>query len=210
MANSYHFEIQIYIKKLYHFQLSADWIVQVVWSGYRAVDTFFFISGLLVTKALMSRNFCILPKKPSKPADPTQQSTAVPPTALEEGVPSCSKENGDQLTHIGENNSQMRNDDNIDMMNTDGENLGHQKTPLVYAQDFLLDSKALREVVSQSPVVTCITFLSNYALYIVNRYVRYCHIHNFFSLYFCSPIISHICVLICMMISTPILKCFAD
>ena len=131
------------------------------------MDTFFFISGLLVSKALMSRNFCILPKKPSKPADPTQESAAVPPTALEEGVPSCSKENGDQLTHIGENNSEMRKNDNIDM-NTAGENIGHQKTPLAYAQDFLFDSKALREVVSQSPVVTCITFLTNYALYIVN------------------------------------------
>ena len=136
------------------------------------MDTFFFISGLLVTKALMSRNFCVLPKKPSKPADPTLQSTAVPPTALEEGVPSCSKENGDQLTHVGKNNSQMRNDDNIDM-NTDGENLGHPKTSLPYAHDFLLDSKALKEVASQSPVVTCITFLSNYALYIVNRFMRY-------------------------------------
>ena len=107
----------------------------------------------------------MLPKKPSKPADPTLQSTALPPTALEEGVPSCSRENG------GENNSQMRKDDSIDM-NTVGENLDHQKTPLAYAKDYLLDSKALREVASQSPAVTCITFLTNYALYIINRYVR--------------------------------------
>ena len=33
--------------------------MQIVWAGYRAVDTFFFIGGLLLSKALLSSDFCI-------------------------------------------------------------------------------------------------------------------------------------------------------
>jgi len=33
--------------------------MQIIWSGYRAVDTFFFLGGLLLTKSLLSHDFCI-------------------------------------------------------------------------------------------------------------------------------------------------------
>ena len=33
--------------------------MQIIWSGYRAVDTFFFVGGLLLTKGMLKKDFCI-------------------------------------------------------------------------------------------------------------------------------------------------------
>jgi len=39
-------------------QLTADWAMQIVFSGIRAVDTFFFLGGVLLTRGLLRTSFC--------------------------------------------------------------------------------------------------------------------------------------------------------
>ncbi|KAF2359677.1 Acyltransferase 3 [Trinorchestia longiramus] len=57
--------------------MSQEWAFQMVWSGYKAVDTFFTIGGLLTGIILMKRDFCL--ERPNKPYK-TQNATLEPYT----------------------------------------------------------------------------------------------------------------------------------
>lgn len=48
------------------FQMTSGWAFQMIWSGYKAVDTFFTIGGLLVTKSLLTSDFCLLPSSSTR------------------------------------------------------------------------------------------------------------------------------------------------
>ena len=48
-----------------HFQITKNYGSQIVWSGFRAVDTFFLMGGILLAKGLLSMDFCV-PKRKHK------------------------------------------------------------------------------------------------------------------------------------------------
>ena len=154
--------------------MSTDWIVQVVWSGYRGVDTFFFISGMLVTRALLSRNFCIRNKKKFKTNDVTTPhevhgSSKVPPAALEEGQQSYSKDIGEEQNGVIDSAPEQPKEKG---KTDDDEILSSTMSSGNARSDLIVDAGAWNEVMAQNPLTTCITFLTNYVLYIINRYMR--------------------------------------
>jgi len=60
------------------FQMTTEWTFQIVTSGYRAVDTFFFLGGILLTKSLLTTSFCSREQNRSTPIRRTDaESVAV-------------------------------------------------------------------------------------------------------------------------------------
>ena len=57
--------------------MTKDWFWQIVPAGYRAVDTFFLLGGILLTRALLKTNFCIKEQRKmsseEEKADPLEQ-----------------------------------------------------------------------------------------------------------------------------------------
>jgi len=59
------------------FEMTKDWFWQIVPGGYRAVDTFFLLGGILLTRALLKTNFCVKEQRKldseKEKADPLEQ-----------------------------------------------------------------------------------------------------------------------------------------
>ena len=127
---------------------------------------------MLVTKALLSRNFCIRQRKNRKPAVQTTADnvrTEVPLAVLEEGA--ASDPNGTGIKH--ENDSKdVRQRSREDRAESKDKDFIETKKVTDTGNGFLVDFKAWKEVQSQNPITTCLIFVTNYSLYIINRYIR--------------------------------------
>ena len=127
---------------------------------------------MLVTKALLSRNFCIRQRKNRESAGQTPADdvrTEVPLALLEEGVASDPNGTGIQLENDSNNVRQRSRDDGAE--SKDKEFIETKKVTNT-GNGFLVDWKAWKEVQSQNPITTCLIFVTNYSLYIINRYIR--------------------------------------
>jgi len=129
----------------------------VIWAGYRSVDTFFLVGGLLVSRALLTRNFCIVPKRlKNGPAQQDHQNT---------------NESG-KSEKLTDNQNIKTNDEEIEMVNITTSGQHWSNGGGVGSRSSIIDTDAWNEVKSQDFLITCVTFLTNYSLYIVNRIVR--------------------------------------
>ena len=127
---------------------------------------------MLVTKALLSRNFCIRRRKTREPVEQTpadDERTEVPLAVLEEGVASGSNETRIKHENDSNNARQRSREDGAESKDKD---FIETKKVTNTGNGFLVDWKAWKEVQSQNPITTCLIFVTNYSMYIINRYIR--------------------------------------
>ena len=122
----------------------SGWAFQIVWSGYKAVDTFFVIGGMLVTKSLLNANFCT-----------ENKSSVVRP-----------KEN---ITTENEpaNTSSVGIDNNA----FEGSSSSNIAIPVLFNPS--PENVLLEKLRKQGFITTASRFITSYALYLLHRIVRY-------------------------------------
>ena len=128
--------------------------MQIVYSGYRAVDTFFFIGGFLVAKSLLSQSFCIPSRGLSADTDPP---------ALQEhgnGINDTGEEH-DNGNDTGEEESSTAGDDAVLIA----------RSRVLWMNSFF-DEEVWKDYKVLGFKKTAKRFWSKYVVYVIHRIVR--------------------------------------
>lgn len=135
----------------------------MVWSGYKAVDTFFTVGGMLTTMALMRTDFCLAkPRRSRQKQDVRSETVALPlNTKSTNGT-----ENSDSQKNVNQVNNSAQDS---------GTGGGHDDvSPHVerMIEKDEIDQDWL-EIKRQGVVKTTSVFLMRYAAYVIHRIIRF-------------------------------------
>ena len=124
--------------------------MQLILGGIRGVDTFFLIGGLLLSKTLLSTNFCTPPPKKA-PENKLPAPDAIDSNGTKETSFSHEETNQEEMQESKVNYEEIKQSSN-----------SHP----------IIDLEVWNEVKAQGAAVTLKIFLKNYCLYVFNRIVR--------------------------------------
>ena len=139
--------------------------MQIVYSGYRAVDTFFFIGGFLVAKSLLSQSFCIPSRGLSADTDPP---------ALQEhdnGINDTGEEHDNGINDTGEEHDNG-NDTGEEEGSTAGDDAVLIARSRVLWMNSFFDEEVWKDYKVQGFKKTAKRFWSKYVVYVIHRIIR--------------------------------------
>lgn len=164
-------------------EITKVWMFQVIWSGYKSVDTFFTIGGLLVAKSLLKESFCIeKPRKTESRLKPVQKQSKTTESAL--NLVETSHGNEVSLDTLNANEAQLAEENakappnNKDLENTQShfdtiEQKGHTTEPIPHVRESsFYDVHLWMRLKQQGWVTTLKIFFWKYFLYLTNRIIR--------------------------------------
>lgn len=148
----------------------SGWPFQMVWSGYKAVDTFFTISGLLLVTSLLKENFCVA--KTSDPqAGPNDVDSLAPASTLT--IVESSSKSGETSFNEKQAEESAKQPKKLPSKRLSKQPTKQEAPAAVLQKNVsIFDIDLWNTLLEQGLWKTVTTFLRNYFSYIVKRIFR--------------------------------------
>ena len=142
---------------LFFTQQTDNWAVQILWGAFRAVDTFFFIGGLLVAKSLLARPFCV----PSRKEKLSQLKKVSAQDDNKGGNKQGEENTPTDVIEMTGSDEVITNDDDVKMVENQA-----------VTSSYFLDEEAWQDFKALGFQKFVVNFCKSYAVYVFHRIIR--------------------------------------